>query len=70
MLFGIPVSFAVMYFIHKTLQMKFSFMFSLPWTDVCIAVVSVFVIVGIAMLYSGTRIKKENIIDVLKQEII
>lgn len=69
-LFGLPVSFAVMYLLHKTLEMKFDFMFSLPWTDIVIAVISVFVIVSIAMLYSGARIKKENIIDVLKQEII
>ncbi|NLN64859.1 MAG: FtsX-like permease family protein [Clostridiaceae bacterium] len=69
-LFGMPISFAVMYGIHLTLSVKFGFPFALPWTDVFIATAAVFVIVGIAMLYSGAKIKKENIIDVLKQEII
>lgn len=68
--FSLPVSFALMYFIHRIFQIKFSFMLSLPWTDVFIAVISVFVIVGIAMLYSAARLKNENIIDVLKQEIM
>jgi len=69
-LFGLPASFAVMYIMHLVLNIKFGFIFSLPWIDICIAVIAVFVIVGISMLYSGAKIKKENIIDVLKQEII
>lgn len=69
-LFGMPISFAVMYLIHLALNIKFSFIFTLPWTDICIAAIAVFIIVGVAMLYSGSKIKKENIIDVLKQEII
>jgi ABC-type antimicrobial peptide transport system permease subunit len=69
-LFGIPVSFAVMYVMYLVLNIKFGFIFTLPWIDICIAVIAVFVIVGISMLYSGAKIKKENIIDVLKQDII
>lgn len=69
-LFGLPISFAIMYLMHSILDVSFSFGFALPWLEIGIAVVSVFVIVGIAMLYSGAKIKKENIIDVLKQEII
>lgn len=69
-LFGLPASFAVMYIMHMVLNIKFGFIFSLPWFDICIAVIAVFVIVGISMLYSGAKIEKENIIDVLKQEII
>ena len=38
--------------------------------SVAIAIVAVFMIVGVAMLYSSKKIKKENIIDILKQEII
>ncbi len=69
-LFGMPVSFILMYLIHKTLDMKFSFVFTLPWIEIFTAAIAVFVIVGVAMIYSGSKIKKENIIDVLKQEII
>lgn len=68
--YGLPISFAAMYLIHKTLMIKFSFGFEVPWSSVLIAIVAVFVIVGAAMIYSSKKVKKENIIDVLKQEII
>jgi putative ABC transport system permease protein len=51
-------------------MIKFSFGFEVPWLSVLIAIVAVFVIVGAAMIYSSKKVKKENIIDVLKQEII
>jgi len=70
LLYGLPLSFAVMLMIHNVLGFNFSFIFVLPWADVGIAIASVFVIVGITMLYSGSRLKQDNIIDVLKQEII
>lgn len=69
-LFGLPVSFAIMYLMYLSLGEVFSFSFAFPWRDVFIAVIAVFVVVGVAMLYSGEKIRKENIIDVLKQEII
>jgi len=68
--FGIPISFVVMYIMHLVLGVKFSFTFTLPWTDIFIAIIAVFVIVSVAMLYSSSKIQKENIIDALKQEII
>ena len=68
--YGLPISFAVMYLIHRTLLIKFSFGFEVPWMSVAIAIVAVFMIVGVAMIYSSKKVKKENIIDILKQEII
>jgi putative ABC transport system permease protein len=47
---------------------KFDFNFILPWVSILSAVVSVFIIVGVAMLYSSSRVKRENIIDALKSE--
>ena len=70
LLFGLPVSFAVMYLIFNALGGEFSYEFIVPWSSVAVVVVSVFVIVGVAMLYSSAKVRKENIIDVLKQEII
>ncbi|NMA67544.1 MAG: FtsX-like permease family protein [Clostridiaceae bacterium] len=68
--YGLPISFGVMYLLHRSLAGKFSFGLSVPWFDVGITVAAVFIIVGMAMLYSGAKVKKENIIDVLKREII
>lgn len=70
LLYGLPVSFGVMYLIHRSMDDSFSFTLAIPWFDVVFMVVAVFVIVGMSMLYSGSKIKKENIIDILKQEII
>jgi len=70
LLYGLPLSFMAMLLIHRSLQSNFRFMFVFPWIDAGIAIASVFVIVGITMLYSGSKLKHENIIDTLKQEII
>ncbi|BBH19229.1 ABC transporter permease [Paenibacillus baekrokdamisoli] len=70
LLFGLPVSFVVMYLIYRAFANKFSYGFTLPWMSILSVIVAVFVIVGSAMLYSGAKIKKENIIDALKQENI
>lgn len=68
--YGMPISFFVMFLMYKTLMTNFSFEFEVPWFSVFISIVSVFIIVGFAMIYSSQKVKKENIIDTLKQEII
>ncbi|MBP3038268.1 ABC transporter permease [Bacillaceae bacterium Marseille-Q3522] len=70
LLYGLPLSFIVMFFIHRSLMNSFDYRFTLPVTSIVIAVAAVFVIVGTAMLYSSAKVKKENIIDALKQENI
>ncbi|GGF95877.1 hypothetical protein GCM10010912_45970 [Paenibacillus albidus] len=70
LLFGLPVSFVVMYLIYRAFSNKFSYGFTLPWMSILSVIVAVFIIVGSAMLYSGARVKKETIIDALKQENI
>ncbi|MPW26857.1 FtsX-like permease family protein [Alkalibaculum sp. M08DMB] len=70
LLYGLPISFGIMVFIHQTLMAKFDFEFTFPWISVFITIVAVFIIVGVAVLYSSKKIKKENIIDALKQESI
>lgn len=70
LLFGLPISFVVMYLIYRAFSNKFSYGFTLPWMSILSVIIAVFVIVGSAMLYSGAKVKKENIIDALKQESI
>ncbi|MFD0710862.1 ABC transporter permease [Paenibacillus sp. GCM10027626] len=70
LLFGLPVSFVVMYLIYRAFSNKFSYGFTLPWMSILSVIAAVFVIVGSAMLYSSAKVKKENIIDALKQESI
>ena len=70
LLFGLPLSFAVMYLIHNTLSERFLFEFTFSWMSILSVITAVFVIVSAAMLYSSAKVKKENIIDALKQENI
>ncbi|MBM7662943.1 putative ABC transport system permease protein [Bacillus mesophilus] len=70
LLYGLPISLGIMYLIHWSTRQTFVFEFSLPYLDIVFVVIALFVIVGSAMLYSISKIKKENIIDALKQENI
>ncbi|MED3553274.1 ABC transporter permease [Cytobacillus praedii] len=70
LLFGLPISIIVMFLIYKGTMNSFSYAFSLPWLSLLYCLVAVFVIVISAMLYSSSKVKKENIIDGLKQESI
>ncbi len=68
LLYGLPLSIGVMYLIYRTTQNSFSYTFTLPWLHIMYVVIAVFIIVGSAMFYSMSKVKKENIIDALKQE--
>ncbi len=69
LIYGLPISILVIYWMHNALMSSFDFSFLLPMKSICIVIVSVFIIVGTAMLYSSSKVKKDNIIDALKQEI-
>ena len=70
LLYGLPISFGMMYMIYKVLSNSFEFAFAIPWGSVLVAVVVVFAIVSSTMLYASSKIKKENVIDILKNENI
>lgn len=68
LLYGLPISIIVMYLIHRSLMNSFDYGFVLPWINIFYVIAAVFLIVSSAMLYSSEKVKKENIIDALKQE--
>ncbi|TYS62508.1 FtsX-like permease family protein [Sutcliffiella horikoshii] len=70
LLIGLPISIGVMYLLHRSVNVTFEYGFSLPWLDILFVITAIFVIVSSAMLYSTSKIRKENIIDGLKQENI
>ncbi len=70
LLYGLPISIVVMYLIHRSMMSSFSYGFGLPWMSILYVIAAVFIIVSLAMLYSSSKVKKENIIDALKQENI
>ncbi|MCT2535241.1 ABC transporter permease [Aquibacillus koreensis] len=69
-LYGLPISILIMYLIYRSTANTFDYSFSLPWLNLLYVVIAIFLVVSSAMLYSISKIRKENIIDSLKQENI
>jgi putative ABC transport system permease protein len=70
LLFGLPLSIGVMGLIYWGLGNTFEYGFTLPWMSILYVIAAIFIIVGSAMIYSISKVKKDNIIDALKQESI
>lgn len=69
--FGLPVSFFVVLLIHNSMDdMINNGKVLIPWGSVCFAIIGVFVVVLLAMIYSVHKIKKENILDAIRDENI
>ena len=65
---GLPVSFGITYLIYLAIAQGYSTGFYLPWKAVAIAVLSVFTVVFVTMMYAMRKIKNDNPIDALKNE--
>lgn len=68
LLYGLPVSAGVTYWIWKVTTTAYSAAFHLPCAAIGIAVLSVFAVVFATMLYAMNKIKKESLIETLKNE--
>lgn len=71
-LFGLPISGIVSWFIYKGLvfaEKIDNFEFIFPWKSIIISVVGVFAIVFITMIYATNELKKENIIEALRDDM-
>lgn len=69
LLFGLPVSIVISYLIYQMVNGSVETPYLLPTGYIIIAVVSVFAVVFVTMMYSKNKIQKENVIDVLKSEV-
>ncbi|KAB2335564.1 ABC transporter permease [Bacillus mesophilum] len=70
LLYGLPLSFIVMYLIYYATTSSFEYTFEIPWMNIIYCIISIFLIVGTAMLYSIRKVNKDNIIESIKQENI
>ncbi len=68
LLLGLPVSSGITYLIYMVVSGGFETTYHLPWVAIGISVLSVFLVVFATMIYSMSKIKKENPIDALKNE--
>ena len=68
MILGLPVSALVNYGLYMLVSEGFETKMHMPWNAVALAVFSVFAVVFSTMIYSISKIKKDNTIDALKNE--
>ena len=70
MLWGLPLAGILSWLIYKGMALGGgSVDFVFPWGNMGISVLGVLIIVSITMLYAVSKIKKENIIDTLRDEM-
>lgn len=70
MLYGLPAAVLVSWVLYQAFRSGFEFPFALPWREILLAVIAAFAVVGVTMLYAGNRLKRDGIIDTLRQENI
>lgn len=68
LVFGLPVAAGVTWLIYRNLQSGVILPFYIPWYSVAIAVVSVFVVVFVTMLYATRKLRKDDVVETLKNE--
>ena len=68
LIYGIPASAVITYLIYGAINKAIDTPFTMPWKAVGVAVLSVFLVVFVTMMYSMGKIKKDNTIDALKNE--
>ena len=68
LLLGLPVSCGITYLMYRSINQAYETSFHLPWAAIGIAVMSVFLVVFATMMYSMSKVKKDNPIDALKNE--
>ncbi len=68
LIIGLPVSVLVSYFLWQIYAGAGEFGFYMPWIPIASAIVGVFGIVAVSMVYAVSKLRKDNPIDSLKQE--
>ena len=65
---GLPVSFGITYLIYLAIAQGYGTEFYLPLKAIAVAIISVFLVVFVTMMYAMRKVKKDNPIDALKNE--
>ncbi len=68
LLYGLPLSLLVTFWIHHSMDLGISLRFYIPWLEVALCILGVFLIVFITMMYAMSKVRRENIVDALKNE--
>lgn len=68
LLFGIPVSIFLSYLIVDSINQGYPLPFQIPWIPLGIACLSVFVVVFATMAYAAGKLRKQQLVEALKNE--
>ncbi|MBD5464028.1 MAG: FtsX-like permease family protein [Lachnospiraceae bacterium] len=71
-LFGVPVAGILSWLIYKGMaasEQLEGFAYHFPWKSMTVSILGVFCIVFITMLYATSKVRKENIIDALRDDM-
>lgn len=66
--YGIPVSLLISWMMYCSMERGLNTHYLVPWRGLLIVMVSVFIVVFATMLYSMSKIKKDNPIEALRNE--
>lgn len=68
LLYGVPISLLVSWMMYFSMVKGWNAKYMFPWQGILIVTVSVFIVVFATMLYSMSKIKKDNPIEALRNE--
>lgn len=68
LLYGLPASMGITFLIYRAVENGVDVGFYLPVGSIFISIFSVFLVVFISMIYSMSKIKKDNILDGIRKE--
>lgn len=70
LMYGIPVSLAINFLISLSIGNMFDTGLIINWSSLLISIIAVFAVVLLSMNYASKKIKKENILEALREENI
>ena len=70
LLFALPVSLGISYYMYRMFAKQYQFAFTLPWARYLGAILGVFLIVFATMQYATRKMRKQNIVETIRQDSI
>lgn len=68
LLYGIPLGILVCFLLNQAFGNMLAFLFEIPWNSILVSVIAIYFVVFATMLYASRKVKKENIIDVIRDD--
>ena len=69
-MYALPVSIGISYLMYRLFAQSFSFPFTLPWMQYLGAVLGVFLLIFATMWYATRKMRKQSIVETIRQDSI